>query len=73
MECKVAESNIIWKLTAVLIETLWNVKVRSFQMWFCHSHVLIETLWNVKLSVRYENTYEVIVLIETLWNVKEAR
>ena len=42
------ESELKWKL--VLIETLWNVKMRYMDLLVPAVVVLIETLWNVKIS-----------------------
>ena len=55
----------------VLIETLWNVNLNSFQIRLLYVLVLIETLWNVneKRERKVENAG--YVLIETLWNVNE--
>ncbi len=50
MECKAGLYTGISADTAVLIETLWNVKPHSTSVgWIFLSEVLIETLWNVKI------------------------
>ena len=54
----------------VLIETLWNVKIRAYPGVFPRISVLIETLWNVKKTSRFVLRILRSVLIETLWNVK---
>ena len=54
----------------VLIETLWNVKIRGGTDEEDDDTVLIETLWNVKGSAECKYRRYIIVLIETLWNVK---
>ena len=55
---------------AVLIETLWNVKLSAILDSSSSILVLIETLWNVKTGRHRKFVPEVFVLIETLWNVK---
>ena len=55
----------------VLIETLWNVKLKVSLRTPVHTSVLIETLWNVKDDPTLDIYKEYIVLIETLWNVKD--
>ena len=55
----------------VLIETLWNVKLRQLSDRAGSLSVLIETLWNVKYGITLDGeTITRLVLIETLWNVK---
>ena len=43
---------VLANASAVLIETLWNVKVHLHKPGCHHHQVLIETLWNVKLFKR---------------------
>ena len=64
---------LIWWMTMVLIETLWNVNSNSNRNAnFCVS-VLIETLWNVnKIPAEIFRIPPAIVLIETLWNVNQV-
>ena len=48
-----SEVRAAWTLPeAVLIETLWNVKIINPWVIYFASRVLIETLWNVKKSTR---------------------
>ena len=70
VECKGAVLRYHQCYGAVLIETLWNVKLSPSVSSASAVRVLIETLWNVKTdSVRRLQRW-VNVLIETLWNVK---
>ena len=69
VECKGAVLRYHQCYGAVLIETLWNVKLSPSVSSASAVRVLIETLWNVKTdSVRRLQRW-VNVLIETLWNV----
>ena len=47
MECKFLVLVSVSLLSAVLIETLWNVNLALKMTWDIKSVVLIETLWNV--------------------------
>ena len=49
MECKFVFCVYIAMNCPVLIETLWNVNLNSFQIRLLYVLVLIETLWNVNL------------------------
>ena len=51
MECKVINGFKPLLVISVLIETLWNVKIRAQETLYQWEYVLIETLWNVKLYV----------------------
>ena len=55
-----------------LIETSWNVKVKSFVLNSEENLDLIETLWNVKMDGGERFWVFNLDLIETLWNVKVA-
>ena len=71
MECKAGLYTGISADTAVLIETLWNVKLLDQVPGLHTTKVLIETLWNVKLRMQNIMIFSPdLVLIETLWNVK---
>ena len=48
MECKALTGISILIVSAVLIETLWNVKTGWWIGFQVTDPVLIETLWNVK-------------------------
>ena len=48
VECKVVIGQENYCYESVLIETLWNVKLKTFVEHFDGDLVLIETLWNVK-------------------------
>ena len=58
VECKVSRSGSPQADSAVLIETLWNVKMNppSRSPWM--TFVLIETLWNVKYLRRQVNKHD---------------
>ena len=47
VECKFLVLVSVSLLSAVLIETLWNVNLALKMTWDIKSVVLIETLWNV--------------------------
>ena len=53
-----------------LIDTLWNVKVRTCRKNWRVSWDLIDTLWNVKLHEKLKRADKETDLIDTLWNVK---
>ena len=48
VECKVFSDSTLGRFPPVLIETLWNVKIKIEEMRKRACNVLIETLWNVK-------------------------
>ena len=70
VECKGAVLRYHQCYGAVLIETLWNVKLSPSVSSASAVRVLIETLWNVKQVTAQLTKYASTVLIETLWNVK---
>ena len=70
VECKDLSESATSSFLLVLIETLWNVKIKNLLVKNTLQTVLIETLWNVKIkNLLVKNTLQT-VLIETLWNVK---
>ena len=52
MECKYSDDTAVYAVYAVLIETLWNVKLIDRAKSHSLFVVLIETLWNVKIDNR---------------------
>ena len=48
VECKEIRQQFFCNKVLVLIETLWNVKIKIEEMRKRACNVLIETLWNVK-------------------------
>ena len=73
VECKGAVLRYHQCYGAVLIETLWNVKLSPSVSSASAVRVLIETLWNVKRSRQdFPKSTSFFVLIETLWNVKSV-
>ena len=69
VECKYKKTEDYTSVLIVLIETLWNVNMKTWWTFVKEGLVLIETLWNVNLSDRYKKVLPEVVLIETLWNV----
>ena len=56
-----------------LIDTLWNVKLVPYAVYYEDDTDLIDTLWNVKEYIALQERIEEKDLIDTLWNVKGTR
>ena len=56
---------------SVLIESDWNLKQGTFNIYSNVAMVLIESDWNLKSDKDYVKNYATTVLIESDWNLKE--
>ena len=69
VECKDSSFSFVWKLSSVLIETLWNVKDSGYHIdpW---RRSINRNIVECKELRKEINLVMIFVLIETLWNVK---
>ena len=59
-------------VTAVLIDTWWNVNMEHYNEYIFQYQVLIDTWWNVNKKQELGKNWAKKVLIDTWWNVNET-